>query len=141
MSPAAFWRTTPLAQMTPDEWESLCDGCGQCCLHKIAQDRKPALKTNVSCRLLDTHACRCNDYSRRKQLVRDCVVLTPVNIADLAWLPNTCAYRLVAAGKDLPVWHPLISGDPESVHRAGISVRGRCVSERDAGPLQDHVVP
>jgi uncharacterized cysteine cluster protein YcgN (CxxCxxCC family) len=137
----AFWRTKTLAQMTPDEWESLCDGCGQCCMHKIAQPHRPALKTSVACRLLDSESCRCRNYARRKKIVRDCVVLTPENVESLTWLPDTCAYRLMAAGEDLPAWHPLISGDAESVHRAGISVRGRCISERDAGPLEDHVVP
>jgi uncharacterized cysteine cluster protein YcgN (CxxCxxCC family) len=137
----AFWRTKTLAQMTPEEWESLCDGCGQCCLHKIAQPQAPALKTNVACRLLDSETCRCKNYARRKKIVRDCVVLTPENVASLTWLPSTCAYRLVEAGDDLPAWHPLISGDSESVHRAGISVRGRSISERDAGPLEDHVIP
>lgn len=136
----AFWRTKTPTQMTPQEWESLCDGCGQCCLHKIAQSDAPALKTNVACRLLDSETCRCKNYERRKRIVRDCVVLTPDNVADLSWLPDTCAYRLVAAGVDLPSWHPLVTGDPESVHRAGISVRGRCISERDAGPLEDHVI-
>lgn len=138
---AAFWRTKTLAEMTPEEWESLCDGCGQCCLHKIAQPKGPALKTNVACRLLDSDTCQCKNYPRRKRIVRDCVVLTPGNIDDLTWLPGTCAYRLIAAGEDLPQWHPLITHDPESVHAAGISVRGRVISERDAGPLEDHVVP
>lgn len=141
MSRKPFWRSKTLAQMTPEEWESLCDGCGQCCLHKIAQPDGPALKTNVACRLLDTETCRCKNYPRRKRLVRDCVVLTPANVAALTWLPATCAYRLVAAGDDLPSWHPLVTGDDESVHEAGISVRGRAVSERDAGPLEDHLVP
>lgn len=136
-----FWRTKTPTEMTPVEWESLCDGCGQCCLHKIAQAEGPALKTNVACRLLDTASCRCKNYARRKRIVRDCVVLTPDNVADLSWLPATCAYRLVAAGADLPEWHPLITGDPNSVHDAGVSVRGRCISERDAGSLEDHVVP
>lgn len=110
-------------------------------MHKIAQPQGPALKTGVACRLLDSESCRCKNYARRKKIVRDCVVLTPENIEFLTWLPDTCAYRVVAAGDDLPRWHPLISGDPESVHEAGISVRGRCISERDAGPLEDHVIP
>ncbi len=138
---AGFWRTKTLQQMTPEEWESLCDGCGQCCLLKIARPAKPALRTNVACRLLDSESCRCKNYPRRKRLVHDCVVLTPDTIGDLAWMPGSCAYRLVAAGKDLEDWHPLISGDPESVHRAGVSVRGWSISERDAGALEDHVVP
>ncbi len=135
-----FWRAKTLAQMTKTEWESLCDGCGQCCLHKIRDGR--ALKnTNVACRLLDTQSCRCTNYSRRKAFVPDCVVLTPKTVRKLDWLPETCAYRLVDAGKNLPAWHPLISGGAEDVHTAGISVRGKCISERDAGPLDDHVVP
>jgi len=141
VSRQAFWRAKTLSDMTPEEWESLCDGCGQCCLHKIAQEGRPALKTNVACRLLDTEACQCKNYPRRKRIVRDCVVLTPETVPGLAWLPATCAYRLVAAGEELPVWHPLVSGDANTVHAAGISVRGRCISERDAGPLEDHVIP
>ena len=137
---ADFWRTKTFAEMTPEEWESLCDGCGKCCLHKIARPDGPPLGTNVACRLLDPGTCRCTNYPRRKKLVRDCVVLTPENIEDLAWLPRTCAYRVLARGDDLPDWHPLVSGNPESVHDAGISVRGRCISEREAGPLEDHVV-
>jgi uncharacterized cysteine cluster protein YcgN (CxxCxxCC family) len=136
-----FWRTKTLAQMSQTEWESLCDGCGQCCLHKVVQDDGSTRRTNVSCRLLDTDTCRCRNYQRRKRIVRDCIVLTPDNVPDLHWLPDTCGYRLVAAGKNLHPWHPLISGTPESVHTAGISVRGRCISERDAGPLEDHVIP
>ena len=95
--------------------------------------------TNVACRLLDTVSCRCRNYGRRKTLVPDCVVLTPAAVAGFDWLPKTCAYRLLDEGKDLPGWHPLVSGDPESVHRAGISVRSRCISERNAGPLADYV--
>ena len=138
---AAFWRSKTPGQMTPLEWESLCDGCGQCCLHKIAQPQGPVLRTSVACHLLDSKSCRCTNYARRKKVVRDCVVITPENIESLTWLPATCAYRIVAAGDDLPAWHPLISGDPESVHAAGISVRDRCISERDAGPLEDYVTP
>ncbi len=140
-TPPEFWRTKTLAQMTPEEWESLCDGCGKCCLHKIAQPQGPALKTCVACHLLDSKSCRCKNYARRSEIVRNCVVITPENIESLTWLPNTCAYRLLAAGDDLPAWHPLISNDPESVHQAGISVRGRCISERNAGRLEDYVIP
>jgi uncharacterized protein len=135
-----FWRTTPLARMSKTEWESLCDGCGKCCLHKI-REKSGALKfTNVACRLLDTHSCQCGNYPRRKALVTDCVVLTPTSLKSLDWLPDTCAYRLVRDGQDLPSWHPLVSGNPESVHRAGISMQDRCISEREAGPLEDHVI-
>jgi uncharacterized cysteine cluster protein YcgN (CxxCxxCC family) len=136
-----FWTTKTLAQMTAEEWESLCDGCGKCCLHKV-QIKGIKLKiTNVACRLLDHDTCRCTNYPQRKTLVPDCVVLTPDTVGQLDWLPTTCAYRLVNDGKDLPDWHPLVSGDPNSVHAAGISVRGRIVKERKAGSLVNHIVP
>jgi uncharacterized cysteine cluster protein YcgN (CxxCxxCC family) len=107
----------------------------------LRDDETEALAfTEVACRLLDTHACRCTDYANRRRRVPDCVKLTPARIAKIDWLPPTCAYRLVAEGKDLAWWHPLVSGDPETVHRAGISVRGRVVREREAGALEDHVV-
>ena len=137
--PRAFWREKALAEMSTAEWESLCDGCGKCCLHKIREANGDLKMTNVACRLLDTTSCRCSNYTRRKALVPDCVVLTPASVAKIDWLPETCAYRLLKNGEDLPDWHPLITGDPASVHRAGISMSGRCISERDAGPLQDHV--
>jgi uncharacterized protein len=135
----AFWREKTLAQLSQEEWESLCDGCGKCCLHKIRETSGALSMTNVACRLLDTTSCRCANYPRRKALVPDCVVLTPESLAVIDWLPNTCAYRLVKEGRDLPDWHPLVSGEYASVHRAGISMQGRCISERDAGPLREHV--
>jgi uncharacterized protein len=137
---APFWRTKRLDQMTKAEWESLCDGCGRCCLNKLEEADGSIEHTNVACRLLDLDACRCSKYQQRHRLVSDCVQLTPDNVDDLSWLPPTCAYRLVAEGKNLYWWHPLVSGDPELVHVAGISVRGRCVSERTAGPLEHHIV-
>jgi uncharacterized cysteine cluster protein YcgN (CxxCxxCC family) len=138
--PQPFWRTTPLTEMTPAQWESLCDGCGKCCLHKIRERDGTLTLTNVACRLLDVSTGRCGNYRKRKQLVRDCVVLTPQRMRKLDWLPRTCAYRLIGEGKDLPEWHPLRSGTPDSVHAAGVSVAGRCVSERQAGPLRQHVM-
>jgi uncharacterized cysteine cluster protein YcgN (CxxCxxCC family) len=138
--PAPFWRIKKLSQMNRKEWESLCDGCGKCCLHKIREDDDAITLTNVACRLLDPKTARCGNYLKRKTLVPDCVVLTPKKARKLDWLPGTCAYRLVSEGKDLPPWHPLKSGDPASVVRAGVSVAGRCISERDAGPLRHHVV-
>jgi|YNPMSStandDraft_1061717.scaffolds.fasta_scaffold10835_1 uncharacterized cysteine cluster protein YcgN (CxxCxxCC family) len=136
-----FWRRKTLAQMTRAEWESLCDGCGRCCLHKLRDaDTGRLHHTNVACRLLDLHACRCSDYAHRQARVPDCVRLTPARVARLDWLPSSCAYRLLQEGKDLPPWHPLVCGDPEAVHRAGASVRGRAVPERAAGRLVDHVV-
>ena len=136
-----FWKRKTLAEMSRAEWESLCDGCGRCCLHKLRDEETEALAwTEVACRLLDTHSCRCTDYANRRTRVPDCVKLTPRKVAGIDWLPPSCAYRILAEGGDLPWWHPLVSGTPETVHEAGSSVRGRAVRERDAGPLEDHVV-
>jgi len=136
-----FWRVKSLEELSPREWERLCDGCGRCCLHKLRDPDDGAVAfTEVACRLLDLRSCRCSDYANRFRRVPDCVRLTPKVVREADWLPPTCAYRLVAEGKDLPWWHPLVSGSPETVHTAGISVRGRAVSERDAGALEDHVV-
>ena len=136
-----FWKTKKLHEMSRDEWESLCDGCAKCCLHKLEDaDTGEIMQTNVACRLLDHDTCSCTRYPDRKRLVPDCVVLTPDNVSDLHWMPKTCAYRLVAEGQDLDWWHPLVSGDPNSVHEAGISVRGRAIDERRAGDLTHHMV-
>jgi uncharacterized cysteine cluster protein YcgN (CxxCxxCC family) len=135
-----FWRRKRLSEMSGAEWESLCDGCGKCCLHKLRRKNGTVAITSVACRLLDLKTCRCADYPRRKHLVHDCVVLTPESVPTLDWLPGTCAYRLVSEGRDLPVWHHLKSGTANGVHEAGISVRGRAVTEREAGPLGRHVV-
>ncbi|HET6606534.1 MAG TPA: YcgN family cysteine cluster protein [Rhodopila sp.] len=138
---APFWRTKRLEEMTQEEWESLCDRCGRCCLHKLRDEATNELAfTNVSCRLLDLDSCQCSDYARRRRRVPDCVSLTPETLKDIDWLPPSCAYRRLRDGKDLLWWHPLVSGDPDTVHQAGISVRGRAVSERRAGALEDHVV-
>lgn len=136
-----FWKRKGLHEMSREEWESLCDGCAKCCLHKLEDaDTGAILQTNVACRLLNHDTCRCTRYADRKRLVPDCVVLTPDNIGDLHWMPGTCAYRLVAEGRDLECWHPLVSGDPDTVHQAGVSVRGRAVDERKAGELTHHLV-
>jgi uncharacterized cysteine cluster protein YcgN (CxxCxxCC family) len=125
-----FWRRKTLAKMSRAEWESLCDGCGKCCLHKVEYVNTGEIKhSDVACRLLDLESCRCGDYSNRVAKVSDCTVLKPEDVGRFKWLPSTCAYRLIHEGSDLPAWHPLVSGDPESVHRAGISVRGRAVHE------------
>lgn len=142
---APFWRTTPLAALSPEQWEALCDGCGKCCLLKLQDDDEDGQPgevhaTNVACRLLDRHSCRCSDYAERWDSVPDCVQLFPAAIRRTPWLPPTCAYRLLDEGHDLPEWHPLVTGDPESIHRAGKSVRGRCIDERKAGPLDHHLV-
>jgi uncharacterized cysteine cluster protein YcgN (CxxCxxCC family) len=127
--------------MTPAEWESLCDGCGRCCLIKL-RDTDGEVFTDISCRLFDTTTCRCNDYKHRTERVPDCLRLTPQNIRKTTALPKTCAYRLVAEGRDLYWWHPLVSGDPETVHEAGISMRGRVVSETEVKPrdVDDHII-
>ncbi|MCK9505082.1 MAG: YcgN family cysteine cluster protein [Porticoccaceae bacterium] len=138
-----FWETTPLHQMTADEWESVCDGCGKCCLIKLEDDEDGEVYfTDVACQLLDCDSCRCTNYAERLTYVPDCIQLTPEKIGQIPWLPKTCAYRLLYEGRKLPQWHPLISGDPASVHRAGISVRGVVVSETQVKQehLEDHVI-
>ena len=141
MGERPFWATKSLDAMTRPEWESLCDGCARCCLHKLEdEDTGNIFYTDVACRVLDMNTCRCTRYGERKRLVPDCIVLSLDSVRDLSWLPSTCAYRLLGEGKELFWWHPLVSGDPETVHDAGISVRGRAASERDAGQLEHRLV-
>ena len=143
MTTEPFWKTKTLDQLTSNEWEALCDGCGRCCLNKLEDEETGEIAwTNVACRLLDCTTCRCTDYDLRTKMVPDCIPLTPQSVRSLTWLPPTCAYKLVDEGKELYAWHPLISGDPESVHRAGISVRGKTVSETEVSveDFEDHLV-
>jgi uncharacterized cysteine cluster protein YcgN (CxxCxxCC family) len=138
MASGKYWQEKSLDEMSQREWEGLCDGCARCCLVKLEdEDTSEIHYTDVGCTLLDGATCQCRDYKNRQKKVADCVRLTPKTVRDLNWLPPTCAYRLLADGKDLPEWHPLVSGDPESVHRAGISVRKRIsASEDDLNPDQ-----
>jgi uncharacterized cysteine cluster protein YcgN (CxxCxxCC family) len=136
-----FWEDLPLEALDRAQWEALCDGCGKCCVHKLEDDVTGELfPTNVACKLLDRHSGRCSDYRHRRAFVPECVRLTPRLAATLEWLPDSCAYRLRAEGKPLADWHPLNSGDAESVHKAGMSVRGWTISETDAGELEDHIL-
>ena len=138
-----FWKTKSLAEMTPEEWELVCDGCGRCCLQKVEyKDTGEVFYTNVACRLLDTYHCRCTAYEERLDLVPTCLVMTPAKAAELEWLPRTCAYRRLALGMGLEWWHPLVSGNPDTVHHASISVRGMVVPEEIVPPdqLEDHII-
>ena len=127
--------------MSQDEWESLCDGCGRCCLVKLEDEETGDIAlTDIACRLLDNQKCKCKQYDTRHEIVPDCVRLTPKNISQLKWMPKSCAYRLLAEGKDLAWWHPLISGNKETVHQAGISIQGKTVSEDDNLQPEDRIV-
>lgn len=139
-----FWENVPLAKMTTREWEALCDGCGKCCLNKLEDpDTQEIAFTRVACRLLDGDSCRCGQYDIRLQFVPDCVVLTPENIAKIAyWMPQTCAYRRLYEGKPLYDWHPLIADDPDAIHKAGASIKGWTVPEFEVPEedWEDHIV-
>lgn len=136
-----FWEVKKLHQMGKKEWESLCDGCGKCCLEKLEDEETGVIEyTNVACPLFNLETCQCQNYSNRQKLIPDCIKLTPETVAELKWMPSTCAYRLLSEGKDLPDWHPLVSGDAHGVHRAGVSVKGRIVDYNEAGDLEKHIV-
>lgn len=137
MNEIPYWKRKTLAEMTAEEWEGLCDGCGICCLNKLEDwDTGEVAFTSVACRLLDAHSCRCKDYENRQATVPDCIRLTLDEVETISWLPPTCAYRLISEGEDLYWWHYLVSGDRETIHQAGISVRGRTVSE-EVVPVED----
>ncbi|HAK52313.1 MAG TPA: YcgN family cysteine cluster protein [Gammaproteobacteria bacterium] len=129
----SFWQEKSLSEMTSEEWESLCDGCARCCLIKL-QDEEDVQYTSIVCQYLDQEACQCSDYPNRNRMVPTCVHLTPSSIP--SWLPTSCAYRRVDEGKDLEWWHPLVSGSKDSVHDAGISVRGKVISEAHVHPKE-----
>ena len=139
-----FWEKKPITQLSRKEWEALCDGCGKCCLNKLEDEETGQVAlTRVACRLLDDETCRCAHYETRHQFVPDCIVLKPANIEEhLYWIPQTCAYRLVYERKPLFDWHPLISGTAETVHTAGVSMRGQTVSEFDVADedWEDHII-
>mgnify|MGYP005815592177 CR=1 FL=1 len=127
-----FWKTLKLDEMTHAEWESLCDGCARCCLIKFEdEDTEQIFSTNVVCEYLEIYHCRCTCYGERSIRMPTCLTLTPELAAELKWMPETCAYRLLAEGRELPPWHPLVCGSPNQVHAAGISVRGKVVSGKD----------
>ena len=135
-----FWEK-PLTALNREEWEALCDGCGQCCMHKVEdEDTGEIFATNIACRLLDLSTCQCSDYRRRKYFVPDCIQLTRRNVDSFDWLPETCAYRRRAENRPLPDWHYLISGDRDAVHAAGASVRGKAIAEAKAGAIEDHII-
>lgn len=137
MAPQPFWEVTPLHRMTAAQWESLCDRCGRCCLEKLTNGRNGKVYyTSIACPLLDPASCQCRDYRHRRRHVPNCLQLTPRNLPACRWLPRTCAYRLLLENKPLPGWHPLVSGDPDAVHDAGISIRGK-----DLHALPDEGVP
>lgn len=140
-----FWER-PVKDLSREQWEALCDGCGQCCLNKVEdEDTGKIYRTNVACRLLDLQTAQCGNYRNRRSFVPDCIRLTPRLAEEISWLPETCAYRLRARDEPLPEWHYLISGDRDTVHQARISVVnnrefGRAISETLAGPLENHII-
>lgn len=139
-----FWERVPLTKLTQSEWEALCDGCGKCCLNKLEfEDTGEVAFTRIACRLLDGDTCSCTQYDIRHQFVPECVRLTPKTLPKIAyWMPQTCAYRRLFEGKPLPDWHPLLTGDPESVHTAGASVRGWTIPEFevDEDDWENHII-
>ncbi|MCC7321114.1 MAG: YcgN family cysteine cluster protein [Rubellimicrobium sp.] len=139
-----FWEQHALSDLSPPEWEALCDGCGKCCLNKLEDEETGEVAlTRIACRLLDTGTARCRHYANRHAHVPECITLTAGNIArHLYWLPQTCAYRLMHEGLPLPDWHPLLTGDPESTHASGASIRGLAISEEsvDDDDWEDHII-
>lgn len=136
-----FWKNRPVSALTPQEWESLCDGCAKCCLIRFEdEDSREITFTNICCRYLDQDTCRCTDYPNRSTNVPECVSITPLILEDPYWLPQTCAYRLLAENKPLPDWHPLVSGDADSVFTSGNAVAGCVISELEADDPEYHMI-
>lgn len=136
-----FWQTKTLQEMTPDEWESVCDRCGKCCLVKLEdEDSGDIALTSVACQQIDLKTCLCTNYAKRCSLVPDCIDLRQHDFTEYQWLPSTCAYRLLSNGQPLPDWHPLISGTPQSVHSAGMSIRAYAIRESVALDPEDHII-
>lgn len=137
----SFWKTKKLSEMTTEEWESLCDNCGKCCLHKLEdEDTGKVYFTSVVCNLIDLKTCRCTRYSERTRLVPECLDLKQHYFAEFNWLPATCAYRLLSDGKELPAWHPLVSGSSNSVTEAGVSIRSYAMKEAEIDDVEDHII-
>lgn len=133
-----FWKTKKMAEMSPDEWESLCDNCGKCCCIRLEDEDTGAIYiTDVACKLFNANSCKCTNYPQRSKLVPDCVTLTPDNVEQLSWMPRTCAYRLISEGKDLPDWHHLVSGSRDTIHVVGMSVQNAVISELNVDE-EDH---
>lgn len=142
-APVPFWHVKSLSEMTQREWEQLCDGCGRCCLLKLEdEDTGDIYLTRLACRMLDVGKCRCREYERRHELVHDCLSIAPDTVTSFSWLPATCAYRRIAEGRGLAWWHPLVSGDPETVHQAGISLRGwaRPETQANSAELENYII-
>ncbi len=136
-----FWKHKALEQLNPEEWEALCDGCGKCCLVKLEdEDTGELVFTTIACKLFDLKKCQCSQYPKRHKIVKDCQRLTPKKVRTLKWLPQSCAYRLVADGKELPPWHHLISGNKNTIHKSGQSVKGRVVSELTVKDFEDYTI-
>ncbi|TAN65410.1 MAG: YcgN family cysteine cluster protein [Methylobacter sp.] len=136
-----FWKTKKLSEMTTEEWESLCDNCGKCCLHKLEdEDTGEIYFTSVACKLIDLDTCRCTRYTERSQLVPECLDLIRLDVANYNWLPATCAYRLLNNGEELPAWHPLLSKSPDSVQDAGVSIRSYAMKESEIDDLEDYII-
>ena len=141
MQEVEFWKNKPLQEMNSEEWESLCDGCAKCCIFKFEEDDTGhILQTDVVCKLLNIETCNCTKYEQRKILVPDCITITPDNILQLKWMPESCSYRLLALGKNLPDWHPLITNNAKSSQQAGKTVQGQVISESEVEDVEDRII-